>query len=248
MAFADHFSGRAAEYAVHRPTYPPGFIAYLAGLSRTRQLAWDVGTGNGQAAVLLAEHFARVVATDASADQIANATQHPRVSYGVAVEDASGLGDASADLVTVAQALHWFDRGRFYTEARRVLRPDGAIAVWCYGRLVVEGVAGPVVERFYVERVMPYWPRERHHVETLFREIDFPFKEVPVEGWAMSASLSRHGLLGYVGTWSAVVQARRDGIDLVLELGDALNGVWPEDPSDQRLVRWPIGLRVGRVG
>jgi SAM-dependent methyltransferase len=248
MAFADHFSGRASEYAVHRPTYPPEFIAYIAGLAPGRQLAWDVGTGNGQAAVLLAEHFARVVATDASGDQIANAKQHPKVSYGVALEDASGLGDASADLVTVAQALHWFDRGRFYHEARRVLKPGGAIAVWCYGRLVVEGVAGPVVERFYVERVMPYWPRERHHVETLFRELEFPFNEEPAGEWAMSAVLSLRGLLGYVSTWSAVAQAKGEGLDLVAELDARLGGVWSDDPSDKRLVRWPIGLRIGRIG
>ncbi|HUO52389.1 MAG TPA: class I SAM-dependent methyltransferase, partial [Gemmatimonadaceae bacterium] len=121
--FRDHFSTRAAEYAAYRPSYPPELLDYVTGLCARRELAWDAGTGNGQAAVLLAERFARVVATDASAEQIARARPHPRVEYRVAREDDSGLAPASADLVAVAQALHWFDRSRFYAEARRVLRP-----------------------------------------------------------------------------------------------------------------------------
>ncbi len=132
MSFKDHFSGHAAVYASFRPGYPPALIDFVTSLAPGRSLAWDCATGNGQAAVCLAEHFERVIATDASAAQLAQATPHPNVEYRQAPAEQSGLADGSVDLLTVATALHWFDFDRFYAEAERVLAPGGALAAWAY--------------------------------------------------------------------------------------------------------------------
>src|SRR5262245_40543455 len=138
MLFADHFSGHAADYAEHRPGYPAELCAFLATVAPARGLVWDCGTGSGQAAVVLAARFEHVVATDPSAAQLAHARLHPRVEYRTAPERDSGLPPGSCDLVTAAQAAHWFDLPAFYAEADRVLRSGGVLAIWCYNTTLVE--------------------------------------------------------------------------------------------------------------
>jgi len=246
-SFADHFSDHAGAYAEYRPSYPPGLVAYLASLCERHALAWDVGTGSGQAAVLLAEHFGRVLATDASAEQVGHAQRHPRVEYRLALAQDSGLPPQSVDLVTVAQALHWFDLPRFYAEVRRVARPGGVVAGWCYGKVRIDPEVDPVVERFYAGRVGRYWPPERRHVEAGYRDLDFPFEELPTEAWALEVQLTRGEFLGYVATWSAVAAARKvGGVDPTVAFGLELAAVWPEI-NQRRQVSWPIALRAGRL-
>ena len=245
-SFADHFSAHAGEYAAHRPTYPAGLIASLASHCAGRALAWDAGTGSGQAAVLLAAHFERVLATDASAEQIGHAQVHPRVEYRLALAHDSGLPSHSADLVTAAQALHWFDLPRFYAEVRRVLRPGGIVAAWCYGKVTIAPDVDPVVERFYAGRVARYWPPERRHVEAGYRDLEFPFEELPAADWSLESELTRDEFLGYVATWSSVAGARKaEGVDPMVEFERDLVDAWPD--GRRRLVSWPIALRVGRV-
>lgn len=127
--FQDLFSGVASLYTRFRPRYPSALFEYLASVTPKKDVVWDCATGTGQAAVELAQHFEQVIATDASAEQIANAEQHPRVQYRVSTAEMSGLDSGSIDLITVAQALHWFDLPAFYAEAQRVLKPDGLLAV-----------------------------------------------------------------------------------------------------------------------
>lgn len=245
-SFADHFSDHAGEYAAHRPTYPPGLIAFLASRCAGHRLAWDAGTGSGQAAVLLAAHFERVFATDASAEQLGHAQAHPRVEYRLALAHESGLPSHSADLVTVAQALHWFDLPRFYAEVRRVLRPGGIVAAWCYGKVTIGPDVDPVVERFYNGRVGRFWPVERRDVESSYRDLDFPFEELPAAAWSLESELTREEFLGYVATWSSVAAAgKAEGVDPMVEFERDLGGAWPD--GHRRLVTWPIALRVGRV-
>jgi SAM-dependent methyltransferase len=247
-AFKDHFSGHAGSYARHRPTYPPALYAWLAELAPARDAAWDCGTGSGQAAVALAAHFATVTATDPSAEQVAHAAPHPRVRYAVAPAEASGLADASADLVTVAQALHWFDLPAFYAEARRVLGPGGVLAAWSYDLMHVAPEVDVVVRRLYLDVVGPYWPPERALVEDGYRGIPFPFAEVEPPPLEMSAAWALDDLVGYMGTWSATQRFRAaTGADPVAEHLPELRAAWG-DPAAVRGVRWPLGIRVGRAG
>lgn len=246
-SFPDHFSGVAGAYAEHRPSYPPRLFAWLAEAAPRRDLAWDCATGSGQAAIGLASHFARVVATDASAAQVAAARPRANVEYRVAPAEASGLEGSSFDLVTVGQALHWFDRSAFYAEARRVLRPGGLVAAWTYGGAVLDDPrADAIHRRFYSETVGPYWPPERALVESRYRTIEFPFEEIDPPSFEMEAEWPLASFLGYAGTWSSVMRFRAErGFDPVVELARDLEPLWG-DPATPRRIRWPLALRAGR--
>jgi SAM-dependent methyltransferase len=246
--FRDHFSHGAAAYAEFRPRYPDALFAELAALLPGRSLGWDVGTGNGQAAVALARHVDRVIATDASAAQIAAAEPHPRVEYRVAPAESSGLPDASADVVTVAQALHWFDRDAFFAEAARVLRPGGVLAAWTYALLETGDAAiDREVRRFAHGTVGPHWPPERVLVDTGYATVvvPAPLTEVPFPPQAIDATLSLDQLAGFLRTWSAThryVEAH-GGADPVAPFVDALRERW----GGPRPVRWPIAVRACRA-
>jgi len=249
-AFRDHFSPVAAGYAAYRPRYPDALFRYLADLPTRRALAWDCGCGNGQATLGLAAHFDRVIGTDASAAQLAEAAPHPRVEYRVALADQSGLDPGTVDLVTVAQAMHWFDVERFYAEVRHVMAPEGngVLAVWAYPNAVLDDAAlDDVLQRFYRDTVGPYWPPGRELAETGYRTLHFPFDEVTPPTFAMTAEWTLEELLGYVGTWSATTRFIADrGEDPRHALREGLTRIWGAPETRHRL-RWPLALRVGRV-
>lgn len=246
MAFKDHFSQLATQYAAYRPRYPDALFAYLAKLSPSIGCAWDCACGSGQASVALAAHFERVIATDASAQQIAAATSDPRVTYRVAAAERSGLDDETIDLVTVAQALHWFDLDAFYREAGRVLRAGGVLAAWSYGVAETEdsNVNG-IMERFY-EALDPWWPPERSLVENGYRTLAFPFDEISAPRFEIQEHWSLAQLLGYFSSWSAVGRYIADrGDDPLAPLRRELQPVWG-DPEARRTVIWPLALRISR--
>ncbi len=247
MSFADHFSTAAAGYARFRPTYPAPFLRAVASLAPARRRAWDCATGSGQAAVGLAGEIDLVVATDASAAQIASATPAPRVAYAVALAETSCLAGGSMDLVTVAQALHWFDRPLFYREARRVLVPEGILAVWSYGLPRATPAVDALLQEFYTQTVGPYWPRERRMVDDEYRTVDFPFDEVPFAAGSMEAQWTLGDLAGYLETWSATLRyARERGGSPVPAVVSALRPLWGE--RETRPIRWPLFGRIGRCG
>lgn len=248
MAFQDHYSAYATDYARHRPAYPPGLFAFLASQTTGRDLAWDAGTGNGQAAIGLAAHFAAVRATDPSGQQLAEAPPHPRVTYRLGDEGASGLPAGSCDLITAAQAAHWFDLDRFAGEARRVARAGAVVAIWGYGLCTVDPEVDTIIGRFYADVVGPYWPPERRHVDQAYRSLAFPATDIPFPDLAMEARLDLPGLAAYLGTWSAVHRMRQvKGGDPVAPLLDELARCWGA-PSEVRPVRWPLFGRIGMVG
>lgn len=243
---SDHFTSVAKQYAQSRPSYPPELFGWLAQTCAHWHLAWDVGAGNGQASVALAAYFDKVVATDLSEAQISQAVPHERIDYRAAPADRSGLADASADLVTIAQALHWFDLDAFYAEVRRVLKPGGLIAAWTYGILHVEGQeVEERVSRYYHRVVGPYWPAERRHVESAYTELPFPFATVASPAFAIRLSWTLDELLGYCRSWSATARCQAaTGSDPVVALGAELAAVWGEREQHREVI-WPIALRAG---
>jgi len=246
MSFKDHFSQQSASYSRYRPHYPEGLFSYLASQVERHERAWDCGTGSGQAALELARFFAEVIATDASEQQIANALYHERVRYRVAPAEASGLDADSVDLITVAQALHWFDQERFYTEVRRVLRPGGVLAVWCYRLARVSPAVDAVLDRFYTEIVGPFWPPERELIDQGYRTVPFPFAELESPHFEMEAEWTLPHLLGYLGTWSAVQRYREQkGQDPLEVIQSELIQAWGR-PETMASIRWPVYLRLGR--
>ena len=244
--FADHFSGVADAYARNRPRYGDALFRWLATLPARRVRAWDVGTGSGQAALGLAPYFATVVASDASAAQIAAAAGHPRIEYRVGVAHDSGEPAASVDLVTVAQALHWFDLPAFHAEVRRVLRPDGAIAVWTYALPTLDEPRLDAALGRFADTVDAWWPPERRHVDAGYRTLPFPFDEIATPTFELEAVWSLAAFVGYLGTWSSVTRYRAaTGCDPVTAHQPALAAAWGNVAV--RHVRWPISLRAGRL-
>jgi len=247
MSFKDYFSKQAADYAKFRPRYPQEMFEYLGSIVPSRKLAWDCGTGNGQAAVGLAAVFDHVIATDASEKQIANAQSHDRVEYRVAPAENSGLEPDAIDLLMVAQALHWFVLDRFYAEARRVLKPDGVLAATAYNLLQISPGIDQVVNRYYYDIVGPFWPAERALIES-FTELPFQFPEKDTPSFQMNANWTMDQLLGYLRSWSATqgFMAAR-GEDPLEQISGELHGIWG-NRRQRRRVTWPLILRVGEKG
>jgi SAM-dependent methyltransferase len=244
--FKDYFSQQASDYAEFRPHYPVALFAYLASLAPARQVAWDCGTGSGQAALGLTGHFDRVIATDGSESQLRHAIRHPRIIHRRARAEASGLGVGSVDLITVAQALHWFDVPAFFAEAKRVLRPRGVLAVWGYDVVRVSPEIDRITDAYYYETLRGYWAPERRLVDDHYRSIPFPFEEIEPPSFAIELHWTRSQLLGYLRTWSATrAYVDRERRDPVLDVERALTPHWPR-AEDERPVSWTLFLRVGR--
>ena len=246
MNFKDHFSDRAARYAAFRPHYPDAFFAHLARLVPDHDIALDCGTGNGQAAVALVPHFSHVVAVDASAAQIENARRNARVEYSVARAEASGLTDSCVNLVTAAQSLHWFDAQAFFAEARRVAKPEAAVAVWGYGDPVLETIPlHTTLHAFNRGTLETYWTPERQLLLDGYRSIPFPFREVSFPRMVLEMRWTLPDLAGYLRTWSAVAKyVAQHSRDPVNDAESALALYWG-DPENPRVVRWPLYVRVG---
>lgn len=244
--FTDHFGSVSSHYANARPSYPDALFAWISTLCAQHQQVWDCGAGSGQASTALAEYFSRVVATDPSEKQISHAIQHPKIEYRIASAEDSGLADASVDMVTVAQALHWFDFERFFAEARRVLKPQGVLAAWSYGRQRIEGdEVNAVFQRFYRETAGPFWPPERRHVEQGYRSIPFPFPLLAAPAFEMQVKWNLPQLLSYIRSWSAcAAYVEAKGIDPVLVLEPELAAVWG-DRETPRTVEWPLTVLAG---
>lgn len=247
-SFADHFSLTAADYARFRPDYPPALFEWLRTTVEHPRVAWDCATGNGQAAAGLAAHFGRVVATDGSEAQLMSAVAHPRVHYACALAEQGALRSESVDLVTVAQALHWFDTASFYREVNRVVAPAGAIAVWSYGPMRLEPGIAEVVHELYSETLATWWPVERRLVDDGYRDIPFPFAPIAAPELEMARRWTLPQLLGYIGTWSAVQRYRKANDDgMMAAFASRVARQWG-DPQAPREVRWPLIVRCGRVG
>jgi ubiquinone/menaquinone biosynthesis C-methylase UbiE len=249
MAFQDHFSTFVEEYAAHRPTYPAALFDWLAEAAPSRARAWDCACGSGQATLGLARAFERVIATDASAQQIAAAPAVDNVTWRVAPAEASGLAAASVDCIAVAQAIHWFDLDAFYREARRVARPGAVLAAWSYDPLCVDDPeAARCVEEFYEPVLGPYWRPERQFLKRGYRTLPFPAgSEIEAPSFAIEARWNVAELTGYFRTWSAVRNfIARNGHDPVGAIEPRLREAFG-DPARRVTVTMPLGMRVARL-
>lgn len=243
--FAHLFSGHAATYATYRPKYPAALYDWLAELAPRREQAWDVGTGNGQVAVGLAAHFARVTATDPSAEQLANAELHDCIIYRKATYD-SGLGDASVDLVTVGQALHWFALDEFFAEVRRVLVPGGVFAAFAYVHSSVTPELDRVTMHYHDVTCWDYWAPEHHIIREGYRTLELPIREVTAPAFEICTEMTLAQYAGFFRTWSSTQRLLKAGGEAqVLEFERELARTWGD--VHVRAVRWPIVLRVGAL-
>ncbi len=246
MTFKDHFSGHAAVYREARPTYSEALFDWLAAQAPSIGLAWDAGCGNGQASVALAARFERVFASDPSAEQIANAIARANIDYHVEPAERCSLTTASADLVTVGQALHWFDLERFHAEVRRVLRPGGVLAEWTYADCAVSPAVDVQTDRLYRDLTAAWWPPERALVESGYRTLAFPFERIEVPRFDMTMEWDVDEFLAYLRSWSGSQRLlKATGEDAVGIVEPDLRSAWG-DPMEKRGVRWAFHVRCGR--
>lgn len=244
MAFQDHFSQQARDYARHRPTYPAELYGFLGESCPDTRLAVDVGTGNGQAAAGLAAYFERVIAVEPSAEQLSLATPTPRVTYAQAPAESLPVPDGVAGLITAGQAAHWFELDEFYREVRRVGAPEARLAIWGYERTQISPVIDGIVDNFYGKVVGQFWPPQRSLIENGYRDLGFPFRKMTTPSFWIERAWTADAFLGYVASWSAVARMRvSTGTDPLPLLQKALATAW----TDTELVRWPIPLLFGAV-
>jgi len=245
MTFKDYFSGHASSYEQYCPSYPQSFFAVLKSISPGAQRALDVATGNGQAAIGLSHYFAEVLGIDASNQQIKSARTCSNVTYRVASAEDTGCDSNSMDIITVAQALHWFDLERFYAEVKRVLKPGGVVAAWCYVNCTVNEEIDFYLNDYYHNVVGSYWPPERIHVEQGYADLYFPFSKVAVPAFEICSDMNLNNFIGYLGTWSSTVRYQKaTGENPLIPLYEKISSVWG-DSDTLRTVRWPILTRVG---
>lgn len=250
---ADEFFGVvAARYKQYSPKYPEALFRYLASLATHKERAWDCGTGSGgQAARGLAAHFSQVIATDASDRQIAIVDPYPGVEFRRKPAERSGLDDASADLLTAAQAVHCFDLDSFYAEARRVLTPGGVLAVWCYDLPIVDqGQIDRLINELYdAPCLAPYWPADRREIDDGYLHLPFPFIELRAPEFVAEETWPLDSLIGHLRTWQAITDSEDDpeAADFVAAQLKRIAATWRRGRRARRAIRWKLHLRVGRT-
>lgn len=243
----DNFSAQADLYAQFRPSYPQELYEFILPFVKQKDIAWDCGTGNGQVASVLAKHFKHVCATDISQKQLDYATQADNVTYTISPAEQTPFADHTFDLITVGQALHWFDFERFNQEVQRVAKPSALLACWGYGLLTTSSEVDKIIAHFYWEIVGPYWDAERRHIENEYAHIPFPYQQVQSRVFEMPVQSSFEQLMGYFRTWSSVQKyIRANGNDPVEALQTALVSYWPE--NETKTITFPVFLKIGIVG
>ena len=241
----DNFSRQAASYAQYRPGYPKELFDFILKQVNERDTAWDCATGNGQTAKELAPFFEKVFATDISAKQLENAVQVSNIFYSLQPAEKTGFKENSFDLVTVSQALHWFNFDAFYQEVKRVARHGGWLAVWMYGRHAISPAIEELVHNFHDITLGEYWDEERKHVMSNYSSIPFPFLEINCPAFEMTCTWSLGDFAGYLQTWSALQKfIAKNNYNPLEELIPLIREHWKNDKME---VRFPLHLRMGQV-
>jgi ubiquinone/menaquinone biosynthesis C-methylase UbiE len=243
----DNFSSQAQIYSLHRPGYPGELFDFIFQHVAKKNAALDCATGNGQAAVVMAEYFDKVYAIDISKKQIALAIHKPNIHYSVSKAENTPFADNSFDCITVAAALHWFDVDDFYKEVNRIIIPAGVIACWAYG-LLSTGIKNldTLLKDFYLQKINAYWDPERKHIDEAYKNIPFPFKEIANPGFESVLEWDSSQLEGYLNSWSSVQHfIRKNNYNPVVDLMKEVNQVICEREKFE--ARFPIFMRIGRI-
>ena len=247
MSFPDLFSDKASLYAAARPRYPSALFSYISDLSPTRTCAWDCGTGNGQAAVSLADHFEQVLASDPSAEQIANAIPVRNVEYSVQAAEKSTYPNQQFDAVCVAQALHWFKFDEFFAEVKRVARPGAVFCAWGYDWFRISPEFDTVFNSLVLEVVAPYWAPQTKILWSGYADVPLPFDRLTLPPMQIESSWNFYQLTAYVRTWSAVRRCEAEGgSNFLANAEQCLASLWGP-PESERLVTMPLHILAGRV-
>ena len=242
----DHFSTHPADYARYRPTYPDELFTYLRTILPGTENAWDCATGNGQAAKSLAAIFSHVYATDISQSQLDNAMRLPNLHYSVQPAEATNFPADFFDLIMVAQAVHWFDFTKFYTEVARTARRKALLVIAGYGRLSITPEMDRIIDRLYFDMVGPYWNKERRYIDENYQTVPFPFEEIPAPAFRMNYEWTVTQLIGYLKTWSAVKHYQKaNNCNPVELIAEELNTAWGR--IEKQSIRFPLLLRIGRI-
>lgn len=246
MSFRDYFTKQSGNYAVYRPAYPDELFNFLSRVAPSNETAWDCATGNGQAANGLAKYFNKVIASDASAEQVGNSFENNKITYRVFPAEKADIESSSIDLVTVAQALHWFDVNKFYSEVRRVAKKGGILAVWMYDLVKIAPEINQILSKFDNDILKNHWPPERQLFYEKYASIPFPFEQINTPEFKMSAGWSFEDLTGFLGTWSAV-QKFKDSVksDPVELIRNDLQKAWGKEKILK--AEWDIILKAGKV-
>ena len=243
----DNFSVQAKLYASFRPHYPQAVYDFIFSIVNNFDTVLDCATGNGQAAVVLAARFEKVYATDISEKQLAQAPALPNITYKVERAEQTRFADNSFDLITVAQAIHWFNFEEFYAEVKRLLKPSGIIAVIGYGLIRINPAIDTWIDNYYHNIVGPYWDKERRYIDEEYKTIPFPFNEMRSPQLFMDYNWNKDQFIGYLHTWSALQHYAKANHDspLTNALLAELDRVWGDGAVLP--IRFPLFLKVGRV-
>lgn len=240
----DNFSDHSADYAQYRPTYPQELYDFLFSFIKPKDNAWDCATGNGQVAVALAKEFKQVWATDLSENQLKEAVKRDNITYDVHTAEQDVPYQNHFDLITVAQAIHWFNFEKFYANVNHALKTNGVLAVMGYSLLETSGELNKVIKHFYKEITGPFWDEEREYLDEGYRTILFPFEELTVPEFKMEVQWSQEQLLNYLNTWSAVKHYQdKNGENPLNLIKKDVETHWGS--NEKRMFEFPLLVRVG---
>ncbi|GFP92900.1 putative methyltransferase ddb_g0268948 [Phtheirospermum japonicum] len=256
---AELFVKQAKQYSEGRPSYPQDLFNFIASKTPSHDLAWDVGTGSSRGGYQLASIYKNVIATDTSPKQLEFAAKLPNITYKCTspIMSMSELQEKiGVDLVTIAQAMHWFDLPKFYEQVKWVLKkPNGVIAAWCYTLPEVSPTVDSVFQRYYTVDTSPFWEPARKLVDKKYETIDFPFEAVDgVEHngpfrFSSEKVMDLEGFFTYLRSWSAYQTAKEKGVELLTDdVVEGLKRAWNEDGKTEKIVRYPVYLRIGKAG
>lgn len=239
----DNFSKQSHLYAQYRPEYPDELYQHILSYCISTSCVWDCATGNGQVAKVLSKHFDKVEATDISQKQLDSAFQSSIINYSISAAENTSFPDNHFDLVTVAQALHWFDFGAFFNEVKRVLKPTGILAVWGYSSMKVNVQIDPFIHDFYHNIIGSYWDDERKHIDNQYTDIHFPFKQVETVEFEIKTEWDLPTLKGFFNTWSSVQHfINEEGYNPVNPFINRLETIWKK--SEVKTITFPIFLKL----